>query len=177
MIQLSPGHLFRETGGGQGVVRETGGGQGVLRETGGGQGVQLSPGHLWRKNTHSLEALQGAALHSLPHLQGKANPISRAEFPPQPLLLLALRLWCCDMCHRPCDQGVMENPDYLALWSLSNFPFERALSRPNVHRQQTSRDRKTLPRVHLISCQGVKLFLPMFCQKLSCLNLCFWILW
>ena len=89
MVQLGPGHLFRDN------LRETGGGQGVqlgpghlsrdnLRETGGGQGVQLSPGHLWGKSTQYLQALQGAALHSLSDLQGRAYPIPREEFLPHP---------------------------------------------------------------------------------------------
>ena len=43
--------------------------------------------------------------------------------------------------------------------------------------RKTSQDCKMLPRVHLIGCQGVKLFLPkdslQFGQKLSCQNLSF----
>ena len=39
---------------------------------------------------------------------------------------------------------------------------------------KTSRDRKTRPRVHLIGCRGLKLFLPKdgfkFCQNLNCQN-------
>ena len=40
-------------------------------------------------------------------------------------------------------------------------------------------DRKRLPRVHLIGCRGVMLFLPKysfkFCQNLNCQNLSFWV--
>ena len=46
--------------------------------------------------------------------------------------------------------------------------------------KKTLRDCKTLPRIHLISCQGVKLFLTKyfwkFCQKFSCQELSFWVL-
>ena len=38
------------------------------------------------------------------------------------------------------------------------------------HVKKTLQDRKTLPRVQLIGCQGVKLFLPKYCFKF-CKNL------
>ena len=50
----------------------------------------------------------------------------------------------------------------------------------NNYKKKTLQDRKTLPKVHLIGCWGVKLFLPKdflkFCQKWSCHNLIFWVL-
>ena len=74
-----------------------------------------------------------------------------------------------------------EDPLIVAFHTIFCTPWNHEKSIGTCEFQsKTLRDRKTLPRVYLLSCRGIKLFLAKdcfkFCQKLIFQNFSFWVL-